>query len=141
MRSIIELFRCVNRAHEINGEILAFSVTYDTSWIQIYGHYADVSERNVQFYRHDILGNPWAYRERSADTDRWLSYQFIKSLYKDWAPRQFQRICSAIDDLPSWDVLRVSKSLPGSQSPPLVDEEKEKFANIWPSFLKGEEYD
>ncbi|KAK8152330.1 hypothetical protein BC567DRAFT_267899 [Phyllosticta citribraziliensis] len=141
MRSVIELFRCVSRAHEINGEILAFSVTYDTRWIQIYGHYADVSERNVHFYRHDILSNPWVYRESSADTDRWLSYQFIKSLYKDWAPRQLQRICSAIDDLPSWDVFRVSKSLPGSQSPPPVDEEKEKFANIWPSFLKGGEHD
>ncbi|KAK7634260.1 hypothetical protein IWX48DRAFT_389205 [Phyllosticta citricarpa] len=120
MRSVIELFRYVNRTHEINGEILTFSVTYDTTSIHIYGHYAEISGKSVDFRRHEILRH---------------------CLYKDWAPQQFQRICSAIDDLPSWNVFRVSKSLPGSQSSPHVDEKKELFAKIWPSFLKDGNYD
>ncbi|KAL6691895.1 hypothetical protein J3F84DRAFT_403243 [Trichoderma pleuroticola] len=76
-RGVVELFRLVKRENEINRQILSFSVSHDNQWVKIYGYYPVIEGKNIKYYRHPIR-----------------SYNFTELDGKE-------RICSAIDQLPS----------------------------------------
>ncbi|KAL8938923.1 MAG: hypothetical protein Q9211_002974 [Gyalolechia sp. 1 TL-2023] len=104
VRAIVELFRLVNREGEINREILAFSISHDHHNVRIYGHYAIIDGRNTTFYRHPIRA--FDFTELDGE-DKWTAYKFTKNVYNNWAPKHFERICSAIDKIPlgiDWSV-------------------------------------
>lgn len=54
VRGVVELFRVVKREEEVNRQILAFSVSHDHCSVRIYGHYAVIDGKDVQYYRHTI---------------------------------------------------------------------------------------
>lgn len=54
VRSVIELYRAVNRQQKLNREILAFFISHDHNGVRIYGHYAVVDHSKSTFYRHPI---------------------------------------------------------------------------------------
>jgi hypothetical protein len=97
-RAGIELFRLVKREKEINREILTFSVSHGHRSVRIYGHYAVVNGSNATFYRHPI--HTFDFTELDGK-EKWTTYKFTKSIYGTWMPVHFERLCSAIDDLPS----------------------------------------
>ncbi|KAK8187928.1 uncharacterized protein BKA78DRAFT_319903 [Phyllosticta capitalensis] len=120
MRGVVELFRYVDRAYEIDRNILTWSITYDTDTVTINGHYAVIDGKEIRYYQHNVARYFWSCNlsmPQSCDHDQWLSHRFVKSLYKTWALSHFERICSAIDDLPPGDAFSASSSLPGSESP------------------------
>lgn len=107
VRAVVELFRAVKREKELHREILAFSISHDHSTVRIYGHYAEVDEREPKYYRHTI--RTFDFTELDG-REKWTAYKFTKSIYNSWMPVHFQRICSAIDDIPA----DVSFALSGS---------------------------
>jgi len=98
VRAVVELFRAVKREGEVNRQILAFSVSHDHRSVRIYGHYAVIDGKDVKYYRHPI--REFSFTELDGK-DKWTAYQFTRNVYDTWMPTHFERICSAIDQLPS----------------------------------------
>ncbi|EHA58503.1 hypothetical protein MGG_08683 [Pyricularia oryzae 70-15] len=114
-RTIVELFRTVKRESEINREILAFSISHDHRLVRIYGHYPVISGEDTTYYRHPI--HEFSFTALDGK-DKWTVYRFTKNVYDTWMPAYFQRICSAIDQLPSevdFDVPLLSEATGFSQ--------------------------
>uniref|UniRef100_L7IRE3 DUF7924 domain-containing protein n=1 Tax=Pyricularia oryzae (strain P131) TaxID=1143193 RepID=L7IRE3_PYRO1 len=109
------LFRTVKRESEINREILAFSISHDHRLVRIYGHYPVISGEDTTYYRHPI--HEFSFTALDGK-DKWTVYRFTKNVYDTWMPAYFQRICSAIDQLPSevdFDVPLLSEATGFSQ--------------------------
>lgn len=98
VRAVVELFRLVKREAEIHREILAFSVSHDHRSIRINGHYAVIDGSETTFYRHPI--HEFSFQALDGK-ERWTAYKFTKNVYHTWMPTHFERLCSAIDDLPA----------------------------------------
>ncbi|OAQ68096.2 protein kinase-like protein [Pochonia chlamydosporia 170] len=54
VRAVVELFKAVNRLHEIDRWVLAFSVSHNHREVRIYGHYADFEDGDIRYYCHPI---------------------------------------------------------------------------------------
>ncbi|EDN10308.1 predicted protein [Histoplasma mississippiense (nom. inval.)] len=100
VRGVVELFRIVKREKELNGEILGFSISYDYCSVRIYGHYPVINEQKITYHRHSIHKFDFTALD---GREKWTSYKFTMSVYSDWAPSHFQRLCSAIDAIPHVD--------------------------------------
>ncbi|KAJ4415478.1 hypothetical protein N0V85_002702 [Neurospora sp. IMI 360204] len=109
VRVIVELFRTVKREDEVNRQILAFSVSHDSKYVQIYGHYPVITGKDTNYYRHPIYEFSFTTREGK---EKWTAYRFIKNVYDIWVPDHFKKICSAIDQL---------LLVPDSDDPPLSE--------------------
>ena len=109
-RAVVELFRLVERESELNRELLAFSISHDHRSVRIYGVYPVINGKETEYYRHPIHTFDFTTLDGK---EKWTAYRFTKNVYDVWMPKQFERICSAIDQLPSkldFDV----PSLPGT---------------------------
>lgn len=115
VRALVELFRSVKREKELNQEILAFSISHDYSSVRIYGHYPIFEGDKISFYRHPIHKFDFTALD---GRDKWTAYKFTKNVYEEWLPKQFARICSAIESLPADINFDVSQSASVSQSTP-----------------------
>ena len=115
MKGIVELYKAVKREKELHQEILAFSISHDHSSVRIYGHYPIFEEDKTTFYRHPIDRFDFTARDGK---EKWTAYKFTKAVYDTWMPIQYERICSAIDDLPSDIDFDLSQSASFSQSAP-----------------------
>ena len=108
VRSIVELYRAVKREKELDREILAFSISHDQRSVRIYGHYPVIDGEKVTFYRHPI--REFSFVEMDG-REKWTTYKFTKNVYHDWMPKHRERICSAVDQLPSGLDFQVSEGL------------------------------
>lgn len=98
VRAVVELYKLVKREKELNQEILAFSISHDHSYVNIYGHYALIQDDKTTFYRHPIDTFNFTAKDGK---EKWTAYTFTKNVYNLWMPIHLKRICSAIDDIPS----------------------------------------
>lgn len=110
VRGVAELFLAVHRGAEVHRQILAFSISHDDQNVRIYGHYPVIDGKNITYYRHKIRNFDLQGQDGE---ERWTAYRFTKNVYDKWMPSHFERICSAIDQLPS-DV-NVDDSLPATE--------------------------
>ncbi|GAB1312295.1 hypothetical protein MFIFM68171_02505 [Madurella fahalii] len=116
LRAIVELFRAVKREEEINRQIVAFSISHDHRSVQIYGHYAVIDRRDTKYYRHLIHTFDFTALE---GRDKWTAYRITKNVYDTRVPAHFEKICSAVDQLPSdldFDVAALSDGTGLSQN-------------------------
>lgn len=97
VRSVVELFKLVQRQHEIDRVILAISILHDNSLVQIHGHYAEIGHDYTSYFRTTLAE---FYFTSPDGTEKWTCYRFVMALYADWAPAHFRWLASAIDDLP-----------------------------------------
>ncbi|RWA07366.1 hypothetical protein EKO27_g7734 [Xylaria grammica] len=115
VRAIVELFRLVGREAEVHRQILAFSISHDDRSVRIYGHYPVIDGKDTKYYRHPI--HEFSFTALDGK-EKWTAYRFTKNVYNVWMPNHFERICSAIDQLPSkldFDVPALSESTGLSQ--------------------------
>ncbi|OJD20610.1 hypothetical protein ACJ73_08057 [Blastomyces percursus] len=97
VRAIVELFQLVKREQELHRQILAFSISHDHRTVRIYGHYPVMKGKETTFYRHPI--RTFDFTELDGK-EKWTAYKFTKNVYDIWMPMHFDRICSAIEQLP-----------------------------------------
>ncbi|KAF2240552.1 hypothetical protein BU26DRAFT_208347 [Trematosphaeria pertusa] len=97
-RAIVELFRLVKREKELHRQILSFSISHDHRSVRIYGHYPVINGSQTTFYRHPIRAFDFTELDGK---EKWTAYRFTKNVYDTWMPTHWDKICSAIDDLPS----------------------------------------
>ncbi|KAL8752114.1 MAG: hypothetical protein Q9184_005839 [Pyrenodesmia sp. 2 TL-2023] len=109
VNALVQLFRAVPpivgedgkttlRTQELHRQILAFSISHDNTSVKLYGHYAAIEGDKTSFYRYPILQSDLEFR---GGDERWRYYQFVRSLYEDFAPAHLKRIRSAIAQLPT----------------------------------------
>ena len=98
VRAIVELFRHVKREQEVNREALAFSISHDDRNVRIYGHYAVITETRITYHRRGIHEFSFVALDGK---EKWTAYKFAKNVYDIWMPALFERICSAIDQIPA----------------------------------------
>ncbi|KAL9004627.1 MAG: hypothetical protein Q9188_002569 [Gyalolechia gomerana] len=109
VNAIVQLFRAIPptigedgtttpRVHELDRQILAFSISHDNAYVMLYGHYAVIEGDKTFFHRYPIFDSNLAFR---GGNKRWRFYQFVRSVYADFAPAHLKRIKSAIAQLPT----------------------------------------
>ncbi|KAI9674188.1 MAG: hypothetical protein M1817_002006 [Caeruleum heppii] len=120
--AVVELYRAASRIQELDQEILVFSVSHDHSAVRIDGHYASITGEVVEFHRHCIYESSFVFGE-----DKWMAYQFTRNVYDTFLPIHFNRVCSALDQLPNLQAMPV-QPLPaqpamdqGDSRPPPTD--------------------
>ncbi|OJD27249.1 hypothetical protein ACJ73_01349 [Blastomyces percursus] len=124
VRGVVELFRAVKREKELHRQILAFSISHDHCSVRIYGHYPVIEGKKTTYYRHPIHKFDFTSLDGK---EKWTSYKFSMSVYNDWAPSHFKKICSAIDDLPLVNV-EMSQASQISQQPEVLHQSELSFS-------------
>ncbi|KAM3422217.1 hypothetical protein BST61_g2582 [Cercospora zeina] len=107
VRAVVELFRAVKREKELHREILAFSFSHDHRSVRMYGHYAEITDSGTKHYRYPIHTFDFTALHGK---EKWTAYKFTKNVYDDWMPKHFERICSAINQIPADISFSVSQS-------------------------------
>ncbi|PQE15025.1 phosphatidylserine decarboxylase protein [Rutstroemia sp. NJR-2017a BVV2] len=98
VRGIVELFQLVGRETEVQRERVAFSIAHDDRMGTIHGHYPVFEGKEIKYYFHAIRAFDFTTME---GRDRWTAYRFTKNVYDVWMPRHFERLCSAVDQIPA----------------------------------------
>ncbi|KAH7016318.1 uncharacterized protein B0I36DRAFT_227755, partial [Microdochium trichocladiopsis] len=109
-RAVVELFRLVKRESKVNRELLAFSISHDHCSVRIYDCYPVIDGKDTKYYRHPIHKFDFTTLDGK---EKWTAYRFTRNVYDVWMPKHFERICSAIDQLPSkldFDVLSLPET-------------------------------
>lgn len=96
--AVVELYRLVSRQDELNRRILTFSISHDNEAVRIYGHYALIKGKQTLFYRQPVDRLDFI---RKDGQDRWIPYTFTRNVFDIFYPIHYERICSAIDQLPN----------------------------------------
>ncbi|KAH7157795.1 hypothetical protein B0J13DRAFT_650443 [Dactylonectria estremocensis] len=97
VRGVAELFRMVKREHEIHRQILAFSISHDHQTVCIYGYYLVIDREVIKYYRHPIRTFNFTELEGK---EKWTAYRVTRNICDIWMLQHFERICSAISQLP-----------------------------------------
>lgn len=97
IRGVVELYRQVERAKELQGKVLGFSISLDVHQVRIYAHYAEIDGLKTKCYRHTLRE---FFIAGDDGKNKWLAYQFTLNVYQSFALTHLQRIKSAIDQLP-----------------------------------------
>ncbi|KAI9749591.1 MAG: Cation-independent mannose-6-phosphate receptor CI-MPR [Chaenotheca gracillima] len=129
--AVVGLYRAVSREDELHGEILAFSVSHNHNFVNIYGHYALINGHETSFYRHLI--HQFSVVARGGKK-RWTAYKFTRNVYDTFAPLHLKRICAAVDRLPGSGGFKVTsqseqsnaKVVEGFESPSVVTYSEEQ---------------
>lgn len=97
-RAVVELFRLVKRESELDRDLLAFAISHDHRSVRIYGEYPVIDGKDTKYYRHPI--HEFSFTALDGK-EKWTAYRFTKNVHDVWMPKHLERICSAIDQLPS----------------------------------------
>ena len=103
--AIIQLYKKVSRAHELNRKLLTISVAHDNSTVMVFGHFAQITDDRVTFFRHRIydtnFGANFAYAIAAThDTRDWQrAYKVAMGIYEHVFPKHLTRIKSAVSQL------------------------------------------
>jgi hypothetical protein len=95
VRAVIELYREVSREHELDKEILVFSIVHNHRIGFIYGHYARV-DKKLRYFRRLISSFDLM---EDMGKNRWKAYNFTRKVYADFFPKHLERIRSALSKL------------------------------------------
>ncbi|OCK74472.1 hypothetical protein K432DRAFT_257283, partial [Lepidopterella palustris CBS 459.81] len=104
LRGLYTLFRLVDRENELlirqlHREINGFTISHSDLEVRIWGHYAIIYGKDVEFYRRSIA--EFSISPTARGDERWTAYSFVKNVYDLWLPEQYKRISSVIDMLPA----------------------------------------
>jgi hypothetical protein len=97
VKQVVDLYRKVSRQHELNRKILSFFISQDQEAVRIYGHYPVIDGDQTSLYHHTIKKF-----DITSETgkDKWTTYIFTRNLYDIYGPMHFERLRSAVDQLP-----------------------------------------
>ena len=100
LRGIVGLFAQAGRKRELNGKTLGFSVTHDSHAARLHAYYVTVEndkmDDSAKITRHQLRHLDFEDKKEAQHTSL---YTFTTNLYKDWVPKHYKFICSAVDAL------------------------------------------
>jgi hypothetical protein len=92
---IIELFSLVNRQKDLNGEILAFTVSYNPDFTSIMGYYPVLDGNTWKIHAHEL---DHVCLITSDEDSQYKTYRSIMQVYKVWMPTHLNRLRSVLDE-------------------------------------------
>ena len=107
VRGLVEFFRLAKQEHELNREVITFSIFHDHQMVRIYGHYPEIHGSKTKIYHHLIH----AFDITSLDgKERWTAYKFTVAVYKH-SSHLLERIHSVLNSLDlDMDILEIPRT-------------------------------
>ena len=96
IKAVVELYRKVSRAHELDHKILAFSISHTHRMVRIHGHYACTTGAKTRYFRHLLHSSDFIILNGKY---RWTAYDFTRSVYDQFVPEHMERIRSVLTEL------------------------------------------
>jgi hypothetical protein len=97
VRQVVDLYRKVSREHELNQEVVSFSVSHDQEAVRIYGYYPVIDWDQTPVYRFPLKKFDITNEEGK---DKWTTFIFTANVYDIFGPKHLERLRSAVDQLP-----------------------------------------
>ncbi|KAF1826856.1 uncharacterized protein K489DRAFT_304163, partial [Dissoconium aciculare CBS 342.82] len=92
--SIVQLFTNISAIDEVDGRILAFSVSHNKEIIKIFGHFAVVRDGSPRYFRRRVFVTDFA---EDVAVGQWhKTYGVVSAIYKNFYPQHLARIKSAL---------------------------------------------
>ncbi|PQE06303.1 phosphatidylserine decarboxylase protein [Rutstroemia sp. NJR-2017a BBW] len=95
---VVELYRIVGRQRELEGEVLAFSVSHNHEAVRIYAYYPIIDGDSTSIHRYEIKKFDISNED---GRERWTAYTFTRNVYDIYGPIHLERLRSAVDQLPN----------------------------------------
>ena len=96
-RAVIQLYRKISSAELLNRNILAISVSHNNTTVKIFGHFAQIEDENITFFRHRIYAAD--FTADFAFHDWAKAYKTTRGIYEYFFPKHLQRVASALPKL------------------------------------------
>ena len=128
VRAIIELYKAAfgttnpDRVKDLYGQVLVFSVSHNNMQVNLYGHYAvlsDDSSKLLKFYRYGIAMVGLTVDDGA---ERFKAYNFVRNVYEKFAPEFRKMITTAVASLS----LPTKKTGPSFASSEIASEEMDR---------------
>ncbi|KAK6442640.1 hypothetical protein LTR95_001119 [Oleoguttula sp. CCFEE 5521] len=97
VRALIQLYRKLSAAEELDGKVLVLSIAHDASMIKVFGHFAKIEGAKLTFFRHQLYLSNIATDLRSEASSR--AYKITRAIYDVFFPQHLARIRSALSKL------------------------------------------
>jgi hypothetical protein len=95
LRAVVNLAEAAGRLGEVNRRLLGFSISHELEGVRIYGHYPEIGEDGIKYYRWLVKQfNIWA------DGDKWACYRFVENLDCDFLPIHTDRLMRFLEEIP-----------------------------------------
>ncbi|GME44636.1 uncharacterized protein LTHEOB_11860 [Neofusicoccum parvum] len=94
VQAMVELFRMAKRESDIDGQILAFSVSYNHSQVAWHAYYPVIKGERTDICRRPLFK---VFLSPDDNPNSWRSWNLARNLYELWAPDLYHRLCKAID--------------------------------------------
>ncbi|OGM48129.1 hypothetical protein ABOM_002869 [Aspergillus bombycis] len=119
LRGLVHLSRMAGCVEILHRRILAFSISHDGDIVRIYGHYPEIEDDKVSYYRWRIgKFDIWT------DADKWTCYRFVYNLDDIFLPSHIARVMDMLERIPEpqdisspvdLDATTEVQSVPGSE--------------------------
>ena len=96
-RAVIQLYRKISSAEQLNCKILAISVSHNNSAVKVFGHFAQIENEKITFFRHRIYAADFAADFASRDWAK--AYKITRGIYAHFFPKHLERVASALPKL------------------------------------------
>ena len=96
-RAVIQLYRKISSAEQLNRKILTISVAHNNTAIKIFGHFAQIDEEHITFFRHRIYAADFAADFASRDWAK--ASKITRGIYDRFFPKHLERVASALPKL------------------------------------------
>ena len=96
-RAVIQLYRKISSAEQLNRKILTISVFHNNTAIKIFGHFAQIDEEHITFFRHRIYAADFAADFASRDWAK--ASKITRGIYDRFFPKYLERVASALPKL------------------------------------------
>lgn len=113
VRGLVELYKFSGRQKELHQEPLSFSVSHDDSSVRIHTYYPMIDEADMTkntTWRATL--DEFYVKPKS----KWSSWTFGMNCLQIFLPMHIERIRSALDDLPSAEIIKNSLPRPPGHS-------------------------
>lgn len=94
VRSMVKLFRMADPDRNVSGEVMAFSVSYNSDEVLIHAYYPFLKGERIDVCRRELYRG---YLEPARNSTPWRSWDIVRNVYEVWAPVLRDRLCSAIN--------------------------------------------
>ncbi|EED11653.1 conserved hypothetical protein [Talaromyces stipitatus ATCC 10500] len=95
LRAVVSLAEAAGRLGEVNRRLLGFSISHELEGVRIYGHYPEIGEDGIKYYRWLVKQfNIWA------DGDKWQCLRFVENLDRDFLPIHTGRLMRFLEEVP-----------------------------------------
>ncbi|KAI7976007.1 hypothetical protein EIK77_000045 [Talaromyces pinophilus] len=95
LRAVVSLAEAAGRLEEVDRRLLGFSISHELEGVRIYGHYPEIGEDGIKYYRWLVKQfNIWA------DGDKWACFRFVENLDRDFLPIHTGRLMRFLEAIP-----------------------------------------